>query len=327
MQLEDHAYINSTSDKMIPPGYTYKPSNKEIVELVKLRISNNHLFSGKRHSSIRSWRAILKHMGLHHKMTHSQVSKKWENMKKRYKELKNLSGGAQMFPSTWPFFSLMDDALAGRLEGSAPILQAFSGAKDDPDFLPTFKSKKRKGSTVTPPAVVAVADGPEIEVLLSGDETREAEEEEEAEEGSEKIDCIVQEVENERCLTDSEQFLEREKEVIERERLVLQRERAVLDREIAVLDRDRALLERERAMMEREKTVMERERAMVEKDRDSVCRERLALEREKAKLEKLFTAKERTKEVTENGNMADVSDAMDKKERFLDLFEKLIEHF
>lgn len=212
--------------------------------------------------------------------------------------------------------------MEGRLEGNAPILKPLPNDKDNGDFLPISKPKKRKVSTVINSSTALIAGGPEIEVSLNGDEDGE---EEAVHEGRQDIDRIMQEVEHERNTMDSEkQVMEREKQVMERERLVLQRERAVLDRENAALDRDRASLERERATIEREKAVMERERVALEKDRDAVRRERLALEREKARLER---PKEKTEEVTGDSSKVKDSDVTDRKERFLNLFEKLFEKF
>ncbi|XP_042367691.1 uncharacterized protein si:dkeyp-38g8.5 [Plectropomus leopardus] len=260
MDFEDHAYTSTTYDKVSPVEFTYKMSASEIKEFVKLRVSNNYLFSGKRNTSMCAWRAILKHMGLQHKMTHIQASKKWENMKKRYKDLKN--------PPEW------DEA------------QEEEGVHGDKLPWPSL------------------AGGPEVEISLNEDEDEE--------EGQEIGRTTV---------------MEREKQVMERERLVIQRERAVLDREVAALDRDRAPLERERAMLERERAVMERERAVMEKDKEAVNRERLALERERARLERICAPKERTEEVTEDGNNDSDTDIVDRKERFLIMFEKLVENF
>lgn len=231
-----------------------------------------------------------------------------------------------MFPETWPYFSLMDDAMEGRLQGGAPILKAFSSERDEDDFLPISTTKKRKISMVINSSTDSMVGGPEIEVSLNGEENGEeaALEEEERQE----LERIMQEVDDERNVLDSErQVMDREKQVMERERLVLQRERAVLDREIAALDRDRASLERERAAIEREKAVLERERTVVEKDRDAVGRERLAVERTRVRLERLCASKERTKEVTEDSRREKDSDVTDRKERFLNLFEKLVENF
>ncbi|XP_029317366.1 RNA-binding protein 25 [Cottoperca gobio] len=313
MENNDHAYTSTTYDKVSPVEFTYKMRAKEIEDLVKMRISNNHLFSGRRNTSMWAWRAILKHMGLHHKMTHSQASKKWENLKKRYKGLKNPSDGVKVFPKAWPYFNLLDDAMEGRLESNAPVIQALP---TNGSFPPISKPKKRKVSMVTNSPTASIAGAPEIEVSLNGDEDEEVVQEEIQEMG-----CIMQEMEHKRDVMDSE------KQVMERERLVMQRERAVLDREVAALDRERASLERERATIEREKAVLERERAMVERDRDGVSRDRLALERDKARLERLSAPKVRTEEVTEHSSKGSDSIVMDRKEQFLNLFEKLIEHF
>ncbi|KAF7669675.1 hypothetical protein LDENG_00151630 [Lucifuga dentata] len=322
MEFEDHAYTYTTYDKVNTMEFTYKLSPKETEDFVKLRVSNNFLFSGKRNTSMWAWRAILKHMGLQKKMTHCQAAKKWENLKKKYKELKNPPEGVKVFPEMWPYFTLMDDAMEGRLEGSAIILKPLSNNQDN-DFLPVIKPKRKKASMAMPSPTPVVAGLREIEVSLNGDEDDEV-----TQEGSQKIERIMEEVDDDRVMIESERrVMEREKQVMEREKQVLQRERAVLDREIAALDRDRASLERERATIEREKAVMERERSMLEKDREALNRERLALEREKARLERLNESKERTEEVREDGCEMTDSKVMDRRERFLKLFEKLIEHF
>uniref|UniRef100_A0A8D2ZL01 Si:dkeyp-38g8.5 n=1 Tax=Scophthalmus maximus TaxID=52904 RepID=A0A8D2ZL01_SCOMX len=272
-------------------------SSKEIQDFVQLRVSNDSLFSGRSDTSMV---LNLKQMGLQHKMTHSQASKKWENLKKRYKELKNPPDGVKAFPEAWPHFTLMDDAIKGRLVGSAPILEASPS--------PFSRAKRSWLSMVMTSPAISVADGTEIEDSLNG-------EEEEEREGSRNINCIMRGVEDERNVMNGErQAMEREKQLTERERLVLQREKAALDRDVTTLERDRASLERERATLEREKAVLERERAMVETDREAVSRDRLSLE----------STTEEVAEQSGNVNDTHVMD-MDRKERFLYLFEKLIE--
>lgn len=56
MEFQDHAYTNTTYDKVSPLEPTYKMSSKEVEEFVKLRVSNNYLFSGRRNTSMWSWR-------------------------------------------------------------------------------------------------------------------------------------------------------------------------------------------------------------------------------------------------------------------------------
>ncbi|KAM4522948.1 uncharacterized protein V3H82_001322 [Fundulus diaphanus] len=322
----DHAYT-TMCDQLNATEFTYKMSNNEIQNFVKLRISNSYLFSGMRNSSKWAWRTILKHMGLHQRMNHRQASKKWENLKKRYKELKNPPEGVKVVPESWPFFNLMDDAMEGRLQGSAPILKALPTYSNNSDFLPAPTPKRRKVSNMeVSPAADVAAGRADVEVLLNGDEdgTSEAVLEESIE-----LKDFIQEVD---IGTDSEplgyksELVSLQRKKTDRNIVALNRERALVERERAVMERERAVMERERAVMERERAVMERERLMLEKDRDALHSERLALEKEKARLQSLFAPKDRTEEVAEDGSKA-VSDAGDRKERFLSLLEKLSENF
>ncbi|XP_027900185.1 caldesmon isoform X1 [Xiphophorus couchianus] len=323
----DHAYTNTMCDGIIPTEFTYKMSNKEIENFVKLRISNSYLFSGLRNSSKWAWRAILKHMGLHHRMTHRQASKKFENLKKRYKELKNPPAGVKVVPQSWPFFSLMDDAMEGRLQSSAPILKALPNNSNVSDFLIAPTRKRRKVSNMEVSSAVDEAAGiAEIEVQVYGDEV-EAAAAEPAE--SEEVNGSIPEVDiSTNCEPrerKSEQLL-MQREKPHQDVAALDRERALLERERAVTERERAVMERERAVMERERAVMEREQLMLEKDRDALRSERLVLEKEKAKWQRLLVQKERTEEITEEDSKVMNSDAVDKRERVLALLEKLAEN-
>ncbi|CAJ1054740.1 uncharacterized protein si:dkeyp-38g8.5 isoform X1 [Xyrichtys novacula] len=324
MDFGDHVYTSTIYDYQSPSDFTHKMTDREVADFVRLRISNTNLFSGRKNSSMVAWGAILEHMNLQHKMTYLQASKKWENLKKKYKELKHPPEGVQVIPENWRYFKLMDDALEGRLECDVPILKNLSINKDVGDSGPV-RPKKRRLHTVMNSAYLA--GGSEIEVSLNGDKDGE---EWAAQEGDEDLDHIMQEVDNERDMMDSERLMmEREKQMMDRERMVLQRERAVLDREMAAVERDRASLERERATIEREKAMLERERAMVERERAEVSRNKLSLERERAKLARLFATKERTmgEEGTQDGSQMKDSEDTNRKERFLNLFEKLIDNF
>uniref|UniRef100_A0A3P9MXY9 Si:dkeyp-38g8.5 n=1 Tax=Poecilia reticulata TaxID=8081 RepID=A0A3P9MXY9_POERE len=275
-----------------------KLSNKEIENFVKLRASNSYLFSGLRNSSKWAWRAILKHMGLHHRMTHRQASKKFENLKKRYKELKNPPPGVKVVPQSWPFFSLMDDAMEGRLQSSAPVLKALPNNSNVSDFLIAPTRKRRKVSNT------GLAESEEVNGSIQDVDI--------------STNCEPQERKSEQLL------VQREKPY--QDVAALDRERALLERERAATERERAVMERERAVMERERAVMEREKLMLEKDRDALRCERLTLEKEKAKWLRLLVQKERAEEVTEDDSKVMNSDAVDKRERVLSLLEKLAEN-
>ncbi|XP_054608948.1 uncharacterized protein si:dkeyp-38g8.5 isoform X2 [Dunckerocampus dactyliophorus] len=251
---------------------------KETEDFVKLRVSNNYLFSGKKNTALYAWR----HMGLQDKITHRQASKKWENLRKKYKALKD-----QDHRDKWPHFNLMNDAMEGRLEGSAPILGI--SPEDKGYFSPLSKVKKIRTSTKTASPVKVQNGDAEIEVTLNGDG---AKEEDDGMEGSTDFNSIHQDEDVEGRTT-------------ELEHLALQRERALLDREIAILERDRVLLEREKLLIERETAALKREREMVARDK-----ERLASERRKA---------------APMGKPEADDGSKDRRERFLQLFEKLID--
>ncbi|XP_077355570.1 uncharacterized protein LOC144003319 [Festucalex cinctus] len=291
MTFQDHAYTSTTNVTVNHVEPIYNWSQKEAEALVKLRVSNKYLFSGKRNTSAWAWMAILRQMGLQHKLNHHQASAKWHNLRKRYKELKGKSHCYM-----WPLFTLMDDAMEGRLEGSGPILEICA---DDKFYIsPRGKKRKITPASICPAKVTNVV--PEIEVSLNG-----VSETEEDEGGSN---------EDENGMEGSHEFIqddaaEREKRSMELERIALQRDRALLEREIAIVDRDRALMDRERLLIEHEKE-------MVAKDRDAVNRERLALERRKAALETPTFQDTTTDQCSKN-----------RTERFLDLFEKLIDSF
>lgn len=209
------------------------------------------------------------------------------------------------YSNSWRYFNLMDEAVS-RLEGGT-TLQGVHYSYDRGDSLTGSRSKRKR----TTMEVTSPTGSVEIEVSVNGDD------EEVVQEGTEDLNRIMQDVEDERSVMDSERrCIEREKQLIERERLVLQRERAVLDREAATLERDRASLEREKVMFEKEKEAMEEEKATIEKDRDAVNKDRLVLDQERARLERRVTEKD-VKDLT----------GMSRRERFLYLFEKLIEDF
>uniref|UniRef100_A0A1A7XPI0 Myb/SANT-like DNA-binding domain-containing protein n=1 Tax=Iconisemion striatum TaxID=60296 RepID=A0A1A7XPI0_9TELE len=321
MEQPDHSYISCSFEQINSTEFTYKMSDKEIEDFVKLRMSNDHLFTGRKNSSKWAWRAILKHMGLHFKMSHRQASKKWDNMKKKHKELKYPPNGVKVV-SQWPYFHVMDDAMEGRLQNAAPVLEGLPDSTNNSDFLPISAPKRKKGfkEGVSSPAVLVTSE-PEMEVSLDGDEDEEDAEtledfieiehiKEKTEIGKNNepqmtrrdsiqmqrqgamMDREVAALDRERSLLERERvMMEREKVTVEKERAVrerelMEREKAVLEREKGVMEREKGVMERERAVMEREKGVMERERAVMEREKGVMERERAVMEREKLMMEK-----------------------------------------
>ncbi|KAL3060453.1 hypothetical protein OYC64_014913 [Pagothenia borchgrevinki] len=66
-------------------------------------------------------------MGLQGPVSPSQVSKKWDNLKRKYKELRTPATGTgtdqgEATAATWPWFSAMHEAIGGRPSIDPPIL-------------------------------------------------------------------------------------------------------------------------------------------------------------------------------------------------------------
>ncbi|XP_076861482.1 uncharacterized protein LOC143514329 [Brachyhypopomus gauderio] len=322
----DHAlYVVQTphednEDTLIHPDFTYKLSEAELVKFVRLRAANDALFTGKRNTSVIAWRAILKEMGIQRRMSTSQARKKWENLKKKYKEMKNPPPGVSINPTNWQWFSLMEDAMEGRLNDSEVLLST-SSIGDDGDYRPDKPRKRTRDPYHS-----------EMELLVDGDDTALSGEtaQDRADTSSERDDA-----EQERSLLDRA-ALETERLVMERERMVMDRERAGLERELASLDRERASLEREKAAVERDRASVEHERAQLEKERAQMDWDRARLERDRAALERDRAAPETRRRGSGNDgsrgteHLADVDmepASIERRQKFLDLFEKLIENF
>uniref|UniRef100_A0A3Q2TM04 Uncharacterized LOC105929716 n=1 Tax=Fundulus heteroclitus TaxID=8078 RepID=A0A3Q2TM04_FUNHE len=125
---------------------TYKMTEAETERMIKLRAANEALFTGRKHSAKPAWRAILYELGLQGRLTTEQLAKKWDNLKRRYKELKFPSRGVETNPSSWPWFYRMNEAMEGRLANAAPILAPIveDGDEECELLLPTPKKRARR---------------------------------------------------------------------------------------------------------------------------------------------------------------------------------------
>ncbi|KAF7224931.1 uncharacterized protein [Nothobranchius furzeri] len=140
----------------IPMGWrrmtecSYKMTEAETERMIKLRAANEALFTGRRHSAKPAWRAILYELGLQGKLTTDQLAKKWDNLKRRYKELK-CPRGMETNPSSWPWFYRMNDAIEGRFVSSAPILTPIVEDEDEDceSLSPTPKKVRRSRGSMT----------------------------------------------------------------------------------------------------------------------------------------------------------------------------------
>ncbi|XP_030197211.1 uncharacterized protein LOC115531966 [Gadus morhua] len=349
----DQDCLETTCNSAVSLDTSYRLTPSEIETMVKLRMTNRAYFSGKKNECMRGWRAILKHMGLHTKLNYYQAAKKWDNMRMRYKELKYPPEGAVLPPAWWGF-KLMDNAMHGLLDSSAPII-ALPPSDEDADFLPYKRRREHPRAPPRPPPLGG-ADASEIEVsLLDSGEEQQEEEEVELRRASWGMESERLALESERVSLEGERALmERERQLVAMETLGLQRERAGLEREEAGLGRQRAALERERTAVEREKALLARERAVLERERTELSRDRLAMERGRGRPARDGGVNGGVtggvnggmdgdvhgnshggwveadggvgEEGGDNGGGLDAG-TLQRRERFLDLFEKLVENF
>uniref|UniRef100_A0A672I3L5 Myb/SANT-like DNA-binding domain-containing protein n=1 Tax=Salarias fasciatus TaxID=181472 RepID=A0A672I3L5_SALFA len=222
--------------------------------MIKLRAANEPLFTGRRNAAKAAWRAILKELGLQGKISTYQMAKKWDNLKRRYKDLKYPPVGMESVAdgaSSWPWFQLMNEAMEGRLASSAPLLTPVT---QDDDHAPDRTPKHRPRPAPPPPPPSDY--GPEP--FGGGD-------------AAEPSDGPLGDLERQW------DALERDRAALDRDRAALDRDRAAVDRDRAALDRDRAALQAERLWLERERAALERDRALVEQDQVALGRDREVL--------------------------------------------------
>ncbi|CAL8260248.1 unnamed protein product [Merluccius merluccius] len=260
-------YIDASGEECSTPSdFSYKMSEQDTRRLIKLRAANEALFTGKRNAAKAAWKAILKELGLLGKVSTYQMSKKWDNLKRRYKDLKYPPVGMETVADgagSWPWFHLMNDAMEGRLGDSAPLLTPI--AHDDqqhPDVAP----RARPGHQALAPDY---GQDPYPDVAGDG-----------CGPGADPCDRAMQERLG--GLQREWEMVERERLSVERERLVVETDRAGLERDRAAVERDRAAVERDRASVQAERQWLERERAMIEQERGALDRERELVDNQRA---------------------------------------------
>ncbi|XP_035254477.1 uncharacterized protein LOC118216942 isoform X1 [Anguilla anguilla] len=113
---------NFASDSLLIQNlYFLTWTDEETVRLIRLRAENDNLFTGKRHAAGKAWKEILRQMGLQGRVSHAQAAKKWDNLKRKYKELRSSAAGTgtdrgestAATAATWPCFSAMHEAIGG----------------------------------------------------------------------------------------------------------------------------------------------------------------------------------------------------------------------
>ncbi|KAF3855114.1 hypothetical protein F7725_023169 [Dissostichus mawsoni] len=105
--------------------------------LVKHRTENEHLFTGKRCTAKKAWGEVLQKMGLEELLTPTQLSNKWDNLKRQYKELKTLPTGTgtdegEATAATWSWFPLMHEAIGSLPSMEPPVLMDSCVRENEP---------------------------------------------------------------------------------------------------------------------------------------------------------------------------------------------------
>ncbi|KAG1935835.1 hypothetical protein F2P79_019086 [Pimephales promelas] len=105
----------------------FSRTDEEIDNLIRLRMELDSDFTGKRNSAKKAWIKVLQRIGLEGKVAPNQISKKWDNLKRKYKELRCPPTGTgtdsgEATAATWQWFSAMHEAIGGRPSIEPPIL-------------------------------------------------------------------------------------------------------------------------------------------------------------------------------------------------------------
>lgn len=147
--------------------------------------------------------------------------------------------------ASWPWFHLMNDAMEGRLAGSAPLLTPLTQDDDQhPDPAPRHRLRLAPPPPQQPPSSTDFQEA--CGGTLGG------------------LEREWEAVERERAALERErEMVERDREAVERERAAVQAERLWLDRERAAVEQDRALVEQERAALGREREVLDQRALMM----------------------------------------------------------------
>lgn len=246
-------------------------------------------------------------------------------------------------PTSWRWFHLMDEAMTGRLAGTANIIQPSPLDEDErPDVSGESFSGLSVVETGTLEGVRTLGDVLQLSgIEVCGDMEPVSRSESPADGGdgeqvrSPECEPTSQPVINRSqaavlyatllpdCTPDTNRTpsssghtvredaevdgklveLQREWQALEREQAELDRELIALERNRELLDRDMATVDRDRAIIERDRAAVERDRAAVERDRAAVERDRLLLDRDRAFLDRDRAFQERDRAFLERDRM------------------------
>ncbi|KAK7130466.1 hypothetical protein R3I93_019956 [Phoxinus phoxinus] len=100
-------------------------------KFIQLRMERDKAFTGMRNASAQGFEEIIKDLGLQGQLNPQQAKKKWENLKRKYKDLclpKTGSGTdeGEVTAASWPFFEAMHEAI-GQRPSVLPVATFSSG--------------------------------------------------------------------------------------------------------------------------------------------------------------------------------------------------------
>ncbi|KAL2101894.1 hypothetical protein ACEWY4_003655 [Coilia grayii] len=95
--------------------------------LIAFRVKNQVAFTKKKFASKQLWEVAVKQLGLEGRVTGQQASKKWENLKMKYRKLRGPTTGSgtdegEETAATWRYFEEMHAALGGKPAIDPPVL-------------------------------------------------------------------------------------------------------------------------------------------------------------------------------------------------------------
>ncbi|XP_062384166.1 uncharacterized protein LOC134071456 [Sardina pilchardus] len=106
---------------------SHKWTPEETRRLIRFRVARERDFLKSKMGAKKQWEIFLEEMGLEGKVTGQQASKKWENLKKKYKDLRNPrtgsgTDGGEVTVATWQYFDLMHEVLGARPSIDPPVI-------------------------------------------------------------------------------------------------------------------------------------------------------------------------------------------------------------
>ncbi|KAM7383700.1 hypothetical protein PAMA_011181 [Pampus argenteus] len=135
-------------------------SQAQTRRLIRFRADNEPRFLKSKASAKQQWQALISELELEGKVSSQQVSKKWENLKKRYKELKTGKSGAgtdagEVTATNWQYYEDMHEVLGARPCMDPPLLvDAGAEEEDIPTTMDTVEptpSPSPSSSSSPPP--------------------------------------------------------------------------------------------------------------------------------------------------------------------------------